>query len=93
MFTVGVASALVVIGVFAERTYLLLPSLMRPNSLTGSASSYTPTMLEWWLMAGAYAFGCLLFLGGMALIFGRPPRAAREVAEAVPARMVAAPQN
>ncbi|HYB89872.1 MAG TPA: NrfD/PsrC family molybdoenzyme membrane anchor subunit [Candidatus Binataceae bacterium] len=93
MFTVGVASALVVIGVFAERTYLLLPSLMRPNSLTGSASSYTPTVLEWSLMAGAYAFGCLLFLGGMGLIFGRPPRAAREVTEAIPATMVTAPQN
>jgi len=93
MFTVGVASALVVIGVFAERTYLLLPSLMRPNSLTGSASSYTPTLLEWSLMAGAYAFGCLLFLGGMGLIFGRPPRPAREVAEALPAGMVTAHQN
>lgn len=78
VFTVGVASLLVVVGVFAERTYLLLPALMRPNSLTGAISSYHPTLLEWSLMAGAWSLGCLLFLSGMGLIFGRPPRAARE---------------
>lgn len=79
VFTVGVASLLVVVGVFAERTYLLLPALMRPNSLTGAVSSYTPTSLEWSLMAGAWSVGCLLFLGGMGLIFGRPPRLPHEV--------------
>ncbi len=79
VFTVGVASLLVVVGVFAERTYLLLPTLMRPNSLTGAVSSYSPTFLEWSLMAGAWALGSLLFLAGMGLIFGRPPRVAHEV--------------
>lgn len=79
VFTVGVASLLVVVGVFAERTYLLLPSLMRPNTLTGAVSSYSPTFLEWSLMAGAWSLGSLLFLSGMGLIFGRPPRAAREL--------------
>jgi len=75
--TIGVASLLVVVGVFAERTYLLLPSLMRPAAFTGSISSYAPTMLEWSLMAGVYSFGCLLFLAGMGLVFGIPPRKAQ----------------
>lgn len=72
--TIGVASLLVVVGVFAERTYLLLPSLMRPNAFTGKFPSYTPTTLEWSLMAGVYSLGCLLFLAGMGLVFGIPPR-------------------
>jgi molybdopterin-containing oxidoreductase family membrane subunit len=75
--TIGIASLLVVVGVFAERTYLLLPSLMRPGAFTGSISSYTPTTLEWSLMAGVYSFGCLLFLAGMGLVFGIPPRRAQ----------------
>jgi molybdopterin-containing oxidoreductase family membrane subunit len=75
--TIGVASLLVVVGVFAERTYLLLPSLMRPGAFTGSISSYAPTTLEWSLMAGVYSFGCLLFLAGMGLVFGIPPRRAK----------------
>ncbi len=79
--TIGVASLLVVVGVFAERTYLLLPSLMRPAAFTGAVSSYAPTTLEWSLMAGVYSLGCLLFLGGMALVFGTPPRRRRTQGE------------
>ncbi len=79
--TIGVASLLVVVGVFAERLYLLLPSLMRPAAFTGAVSSYAPTTLEWSLMAGVYSLGCLVFLAGMGLVFGIPPRRARTVQE------------
>ena len=34
--TIGLAALLVVVGVFAERLYLLLPSLMRPAAFTGA---------------------------------------------------------
>jgi len=81
IFSIGLASLLVVVGVFAERTYLLLPSLMRPNAFTGTFPAYAPTTLEWSLMAGVYSLGCLLFLAGMGLVFGIPPRRARAEAQ------------
>jgi molybdopterin-containing oxidoreductase family membrane subunit len=72
-----VASILVIVGVFAERTYVLLPSLMRggPFDVT---TGYNPTTIEWTIMAAAYAFGLLLFLLVGKLIFSHPA-AAREV--------------
>ncbi|MBI3076777.1 MAG: polysulfide reductase NrfD [Deltaproteobacteria bacterium] len=73
---IGVASFLVVVGVFAERTYVLLPSLMRPGPFSTGVTTYAPTTVEWALMAGAYALGFLIFLGMMGLIFG--PRPHRE---------------
>jgi len=63
-----VASLLVVVGVFAERTYLLLPSLMRGGPLD-MTNSYGPTSTEWTLMAAAYSLGLLLFLLAGRLIF------------------------
>jgi len=63
-----VASLLVIIGVFAERTYLLLPSLMRGGPLD-MVSSYSPTSTEWTLMAAAYSLGLLLFLLAGRMIF------------------------
>ena len=63
-----VASLLVIIGVFAERTYLLLPSLMRGGPLD-MVSSYSPTSTEWTLMAAAYSLGLLLFLLAGRFIF------------------------
>ena len=63
-----VASLLVITGVFAERTYLLLPSLMRGGPLD-MVSSYSPTSTEWTLMAAAYSLGLLLFLLAGRFIF------------------------
>ncbi|MFQ5803186.1 MAG: NrfD/PsrC family molybdoenzyme membrane anchor subunit [Candidatus Methylomirabilales bacterium] len=82
---IGVASFLVVVGVFAERAYVLLPSLMRSAPLNNGGVAYAPTTVEWSLMAGAYALGFLIFLGIMDLIFG--PRARKERPEA-PYRLV-----
>ncbi|MBI4409293.1 MAG: polysulfide reductase NrfD [Gemmatimonadetes bacterium] len=67
---IALASLAVVVGVFAERTYLLLPSLMRPAPFMPGGVYYTPSLVEWSLMAGAYSFGILLFLALMGLIFG-----------------------
>ncbi|MFQ5803272.1 MAG: NrfD/PsrC family molybdoenzyme membrane anchor subunit [Candidatus Methylomirabilales bacterium] len=77
---IAVASFLVVVGVFAERTYVLLPSLMRSAPFQGGSVGYGPTTVEWSLMAGAYALGFLIFVGIMGLIFG--PRAREERPEA-----------
>jgi len=65
-----VASLLVIVGVFAERTYVLLPSLMRGGPLD-TATTYGPTEIEWTLMAAAYSLGLLLFLLTGRLIFSR----------------------
>ena len=75
---IALACLLVIVGVFAERTYVLLPSLMRQALIPGLVA-YHPTAVEWSLMAGAYAAGLLVFLGLMAFLFGlrsegRPPR-------------------
>ncbi len=75
---IALACLLVIVGVFAERTYVLLPSLMRQALIPGLVA-YHPTAVEWSLMAGAYAGGLLFFLGLMAFLFGlrsegRPPR-------------------
>lgn len=67
---IAVASFLIVVGVFAERSYLLLPSLMRSALVTTENTAYAPTIVEWSLMAGAYALGFLIFLGMMGLLFG-----------------------
>ena len=63
-----IASLLIIVGVFAERTYLLLPSLMRGGPLD-MVSSYNPTTTEWTLMAAAYSLGLLLFLLAGRMIF------------------------
>ena len=75
---IALACLLVIVGVFAERTYVLLPSLMRQALIPGLVA-YHPSTVEWSLMAGAYAAGLLVFLGLMAFLFGlrsegRPPR-------------------
>jgi len=68
-----VASFLVIVGVFAERTYVLLPSLMRGGPLD-MASTYSPSSIEWILMAAAYSLGLLLFLLAGRLIFSQQAR-------------------
>lgn len=80
---IGLASFLVVVGVLAERTYLLLPSLMRPSPFGGGGTVYVPSAAEWSLVAGAYALGLLVFLAVTGLIFGVRAREAR-VAAAYP---------
>jgi len=67
--SIALASIMVIVGVFAERTYVLLPSLMRP-ALAAGVVDYTPSTVEWSLMIGAYALGLLIFTGLMALLFG-----------------------
>ncbi|TAJ98387.1 hypothetical protein EPO44_11685 [bacterium] len=66
-----VASLLVIVGVFAERTYVLLPSLMRGGPLD-MVSTYSPTEVEWTLMVAGYAFGLLLLLLAGKIIFSPP---------------------
>lgn len=66
---IALASLLVIVGVFAERTYLLLPSLMRPSLISGVVA-YHPSAVEWSIMAGAYALGLAIFLALMAFLFG-----------------------
>ena len=66
---IALACLLVIVGVFAERTYVLLPSLMRPGLVPGLIA-YHPTVVEWSLMAGAYAVGLMVFLGIMDVLFG-----------------------
>lgn len=66
---IALACLLVIVGVFAERTYVLLPSLMRPSLVPGLVA-YHPTTVEWSLMAGAYAVGLMVFLGIMDVLFG-----------------------
>jgi len=78
-----VASLLVIVGVFAERTYLLLPSLMRGGPLD-ITNVYSPTTIEWTLMAAAYSAGLLLFLLAGRLIF--PHQTREQHAVSTPAR-------
>ncbi len=67
---IALACGLVIVGVFAERTYVLLPSLMRPALEPGAVAACAPSIVEWSMMAGAYALGLLIFTGLMALLFG-----------------------
>ena len=76
-----VASLLVIIGVFAERTYLLLPSLMRGGPLD-ITNTYSPTNIEWMMMAAAYSAGLLLFLLAGRLIFPHETREQHAVSAA-----------
>ncbi|MBI4362789.1 MAG: polysulfide reductase NrfD [Euryarchaeota archaeon] len=58
---VGIASTLVVLGVFAKRVDILLPPLMH-RFLPYPPGVYLPTQVEWTLMASVWAFGALVFL-------------------------------
>lgn len=49
------------LGVFAERVNIVLPSLYHPSLIT-SLISYSPTWIEFSLLAGTYAFGMLLLI-------------------------------
>ena len=59
---VGVASLLVVLGVLAERTNIVLPPLLNRSLLPYEVGSYSPTWVEYSLMATLYAVGVLAFV-------------------------------
>ena len=71
---IGLSSFMVVIGVFTERLYILLPSLMTPN-LPVSAI-YSPSNAEWTLMVGTYSLGLLMFIAILHIIYGFKERRA-----------------
>ena len=75
---VGIASVLVLVGVFTERIYILLPSLMKPYRGEITAI-YNPTWVEWSIMAGTYIFGMLIFLAIVRSIFPAERRADQTV--------------
>lgn len=75
--TTVLASALLLVGILAERTWILLPSVMRPGVPLSTQTPYTPGPGDWWLMAGAYSLGLLVFWGLGALLFGRLHREER----------------
>jgi len=56
----GTISFLCFIGVFAERVNIILPSFY--HTLLPYSSSYSPTWVEWSLLAGLSAFGLFLFI-------------------------------
>jgi len=56
---VGVASALIVVGVFLERYIVVITPLLFPN-LPAEAQSYVPTVTEMLMVAGVYGLGVLL---------------------------------
>ncbi|MDR7522893.1 MAG: NrfD/PsrC family molybdoenzyme membrane anchor subunit [Armatimonadota bacterium] len=58
---IGVAAGLVVMGVFAERTLIVVPSQFH-RLLPFPSGAYTPTPTEWLITAGVYALGGLSFL-------------------------------
>lgn len=59
---VGIASALVVLGVFLERSNIvILPQLHRLLFPFYPAGSYTPTLVELSIAGGIYALGALVF--------------------------------
>lgn len=56
----GLAAALVVIGVYAERVLIVLPTQLNREFPQVSAQ-YVPTLTEWTLVAGVWALGALVF--------------------------------
>jgi molybdopterin-containing oxidoreductase family membrane subunit len=62
MWAIQTASLLAVVGVLTERINILLPSLMRVDSLHGGAT-YVPSFPELMMVAAVYAMGLLFFCG------------------------------
>ncbi len=58
---VGIAAALVVLGVLAERWNIVIAPLLGHAHLPYAPGSYTPTALELSLVIGVYALGALFF--------------------------------
>ncbi|MDP3939200.1 MAG: NrfD/PsrC family molybdoenzyme membrane anchor subunit [Deltaproteobacteria bacterium] len=64
----GIAAGLVVLGIFAERWNIVLPSLMGHSALPLPGVSYAPSGLELLLVAGIYAMGALVFIVAVYLL-------------------------
>ncbi len=78
-WAIQTASLLAVVGVLTERINILLPSLMRVDSLHGEAT-YLPSLPEITMVAAVYAMGLLFFCSfGKTLghIKGTEPQAER----------------
>lgn len=58
---VGIAAALVVLGVLAERWNIVITPLLKHAHLPYAPGSYTPTLIELSLVIGVYAIGALFF--------------------------------
>jgi molybdopterin-containing oxidoreductase family membrane subunit len=58
---IGIAAALVVLGVLAERWNIVIPPLVGFAHLPYPPGHYTPTAAELLLVSGVYALGGLLF--------------------------------
>ncbi len=58
---IGLAAALVVLGVLAERWNIVIPPLVGFAHLPYPPGRYTPTAIELLLVSGVYALGGLLF--------------------------------
>jgi molybdopterin-containing oxidoreductase family membrane subunit len=58
---IGLAAALVVLGVLAERWNIVVPPLVGFSHLPYPPGQYTPTAIELLLVSGVYALGGLLF--------------------------------
>ncbi len=65
---IGLAAALVVIGVLAERWNIVVPPLIGFSHLPYPPGQYAPTLTELSLVAGVYAVGGLLFAGAARLL-------------------------
>ncbi|MBI2460472.1 MAG: hypothetical protein HYV61_02915, partial [Candidatus Rokubacteria bacterium] len=59
---VGIAAALVVLGVMAERTNIVLPPLLQRLMPYPPGPGYFPTWVEGSLVLGTYALGALAFV-------------------------------
>ncbi|MDD5686534.1 MAG: polysulfide reductase NrfD [Elusimicrobia bacterium] len=60
VFGVGIVSLMCFLGVFAERTNIILPSFY--HTFLPYFAAYSPTWVEWSLIAGTYALGIFLFI-------------------------------
>jgi len=64
---VALTAILSLLGVFTERLNIVLPSFYHPYLIT-SLVSYSPTWVEWSLVAGLYAFGILSLMAAGQII-------------------------
>lgn len=60
LWATAVSAAMVVVGVYAERVLIVLPSQLN-REFPPRIAQYSPTGTEWWLVAGVWALGILVF--------------------------------
>jgi len=54
-----IVSLLATVGIWMKRFYLFIPALL--TSPLGTIGTYTPTLIEWQITIGLFAFGALLY--------------------------------